>query len=651
VPAPRTIGELLQLLFPHGTTDQAVFAVTPEQQQKLTPTWDSCPSWPADVFAFAATLVELSDCHTMLAPTLFGGPPDRREEAVRKHLERNDRLRGLGKDWAAARSGVVTPPEPVAQAWTRLATEFADQRIVQRVRNGRLRSCDEEALFLLAVADEAARGFGWGHVKKVDGRLVADPETSYLARFLYGQFIQGTRGRSRSVAPGEGFWQYLAPLFLRRLPNTICSLVPRHVACVLPKNNTPQFGCTLRALSHHLALLPGIGVAEAAWDINAQWRDAADWRTEEDPGALRLLIVPFPYVVRAGDFAITRPPVQANGGTVTDGEFAMRPEWLSRTGAGRRVTGKDMAQFLLDAIQAAMTEVKRIDIVVLPELALTEAVAREMATHIAANPRAPGMIITGTSNEQKKSNQAVVYLLDRGQVLEDIQQSKHHRWRLDGNQIRSYNLGDPFNPRHGFWEDIEIHDRRLRFAVNRQNEVIAALVCEDLARNDPVQPLLAAIGPSLVVALLQDAAQLPARWPGRYATVLADDPGSSVLTLTSAGMVARSHGGDGPLPNHGARLSIALWRQPGEPARELVLPRDHHALLLCLSSRKVPQKTLDLREDTGIALDLSAVREIRVANEPAWLRREPAPPARKAKRGAQRPPASAPARRLRGVER
>jgi 5-methylcytosine-specific restriction enzyme A len=54
------------------------------------------------------------------------------------------------------------------------------------------------------------------------------------------------------------------------------------------------------------------------------------------------------------------------------------------------------------------------------------------------------------------------------------------------------------------------------------------------------------VGPNLVVALLMDGPQLTARWPARYASVLADDPGSSVLTLTSLGMCLRSRSTTAP---------------------------------------------------------------------------------------------------------
>ena len=41
-----------------------------------------------------------------------------------------------------------------------------------------------------------------------------------------------------------------------------------------------------------------------------------------------------------------------------------------------------------------------------------------------------------------------------------------------------------------------------------------------------------AIGPNLVFTLLMNGPQLKTRWPARYAKILADDPGSSVLSIT-----------------------------------------------------------------------------------------------------------------------
>jgi hypothetical protein len=65
---------------------------------------------------------------------------------------------------------------------------------------------------------------------------------------------------------------------------------------------------------------------------------------------------------------------------------------------------------------------------------------------------------------------------------------------------------------------------------------MSVVICEDLARPDPVGDLLRAVVPNLVLALLMDGPQIKERWSARYATTLAEDPGCSALRLTSAGM-------------------------------------------------------------------------------------------------------------------
>ena len=109
---------------------------------------------------------------------------------------------------------------------------------------------------------------------------------------------------------------------------------------------------------------------------------------------------------------------------------------------------------------------------------------------------------------------------------------------------------------------------------------MVSLVCEDLAQNDDVATLIRSVGPTLVLTALLDGPQLASRWAARYASVLADDPGSAVLTLTSFGMVQRSR-------PHGRQPSpiIALWKDPGSGVREIPLEAGAHGVVLsvCMS--------------------------------------------------------------------
>lgn len=167
-----------------------------------------------------------------------------------------------------------------------------------------------------------------------------------------------------------------------------------------------------------------------------------------------------------------------------------------------------------------------------------------------------------------------------------------------------------------WWEQIDVSQRECKFFVFRHGACLAPLVCEDLARIDPVQTAIRAVGPNLVVALLMDGPQLENRWSGRYATVLADDPGCSVLSFTSLGLIARQAHRDG-----GTDSRIALWRQPYDRTKELVLPWGQHALLLRLSEEWSEHILPDGRSDrtTTARYRFKSVLPIRHPSPPSWI--------------------------------
>jgi hypothetical protein len=151
----------------------------------------------------------------------------------------------------------------------------------------------------------------------------------------------------------------------------------------------------------------------------------------------------------------------------------------------------------------------------------------------------------------------------------------------------------------------------------RPQATLSVLICEDLARYDPVLTVMNAIGPNLVIALLMDGPQLENRWPARYATVLAEDPGSAVLTVTSLGMVLRSN-----MPGEPESREIALWKEPSGRAKALKLPKGDQALLVTLTSRMVEQFSLDGRGDGGstVQFELGAAQGVRFRGSlPNWV--------------------------------
>jgi hypothetical protein len=140
---------------------------------------------------------------------------------------------------------------------------------------------------------------------------------------------------------------------------------------------------------------------------------------------------------------------------------------------------------------------------------------------------------------------------------------------------------------------------------------IVSLVCEDLAENDEVAEVIRAVGPTGVITVLLDGPQLTSRWAARYASVLADDPGSAVLTLTSFGMVQRSRPGD-----RDASTIVALWKDPERGFREIPLEPGAQAVLLTACGSRATRRTADGRwpVDTGTHLFDVAVQQIRASD-------------------------------------
>jgi hypothetical protein len=190
-----------------------------------------------------------------------------------------------------------------------------------------------------------------------------------------------------------------------------------------------------------------------------------------------------------------------------------------------------------------------------------------------------------------------------------IRQQKHHRWSLDEAQIYQYHLGGVLHPHVRWWESIEVPRRSIQF-VEVAELTLAALVCEDLAQSDEVADLIRSVGPTIVMTVLLDGPQLNSRWAARYASVLADDPGSGVMTLSSYGMVQRSrpHG-------HEASAVIALWKDNSTGQREIPLEAGAHAVLLTVCTDRATRRSADARTpvDNGTHCFDVAVHQVRAS--------------------------------------
>jgi hypothetical protein len=262
-------------------------------------------------------------------------------------------------------------------------------------------------------------------------------------------------------------------------------------------------------------------------------------------------------------------------------------------------------------LNVAEESVDKIDGVVFPELALTDRTFKSLASSLAEDGR---FLIAGTAGDGCNVARLAFPIAANTDDAIFCEQYKHHRWKLDRNQIIQYRLGSALGTDCSWWEHITLRDREVNFYQLDYWLTLSVLICEDLARQDPVAQLVRAVGPNLVIALLMDGPQMRGRWSDRYASVLADDPGSSVLTFTSIGMVNRSI----PKPQWNAQSpptqnTIALWRDPIDGATEIPLDPSAAAVVLSLNAVVDKQYTADGREASEYprhTLILSGVHQV-----------------------------------------
>jgi hypothetical protein len=496
-----------------------------------------CPLWPPDVFAVAATALKRSGAYVSCVREW----PPASSPFLADYVTL---LRKAAETWRAAAasdgSGPDDVPAEVRGLWTRMVSS-ASVPLSDLV-------ADQEVCGLLiqlvALADEASEGLGVGR-----------SGDAYLSRARY--FLFET---DRPCANGT------------LNVTSACDEVHWSKAIVLPKMRTPQVGMTLRSLSHHLALWDSL-------DVFPEWH-LAPGREVKD--RLNLLLLPWPLTIDPTAFhdAALRlanlPP--------RFGSFDYTPVW-DREAAVQKIGALK---------QSAEAAGETVNAIVLPEFSLPDGEASRLADHLKC------IVIGGEhrmgSGGGLAANTAVV-ASPHGSSVTSQRQGKHHRWQLSKSQIEWYGLG--LDPAKLHWECIELRARQLHFWCLSGSLAFAVLICEDLARQEPAAELVRTVGPNLVVALLMDGAQKPDRWSARYATVLADDPGSSVLTMTSIGMTMLGKGAT----HDGGRDSrtFALWREKAQNPVPIRLDAGAEAVLLKLRQVTEAEWTADGRNDGGAA--------------------------------------------------
>jgi hypothetical protein len=444
--------------------------------------------------------------------------------------------------------------------------ERADVPLEQLAAGSDWRLC-EALLTLHAVADEACAG------------LAVALDSSHADGCVY-------RARGREFLARTGSLARINPRVLR----------------VLPKVCTPPTG---RPAFARYACVQGPGI-EARWHKIPARHRGTDRRSEY----ATLLLLPWPLEVRESDFRVLEDSVQRLE-KEPFGFYEFAPE-----------SGLDLE--LLDRVlAAARKEAGSVDVVVLPESAIEaseiedaerlldrhgvvmlQAGVRERAQpdklpgnwiHLGVNPR----LEKGTLPSERES-----------EAWFHIRQNKHHRWSLDESQIYQYHLGGVLHPSIRWWEAMRVPRRAIEF-VEVAELTFVSLVCEDLAQNDEIASLMRSVGPTVVLAALLDGPQFSSRWAARYASGLADDPGSAVLTLTSFGMVQRSR----PHAREASRV-VALWKDPASGVREIPLETGAQGVLLTTCMDRATRRSADGRwpVDNGTYCFNVAVQQISAAS-------------------------------------
>lgn len=410
---------------------------------------------------------------------------------------------------------------------------------------------------------------------------------------------------------------------------SLCKLISPDTLTVLPKQHTPQSGMTLRSLSHNLCFLDR-GSVSAKWVLlgKSKKKEASEVASATDQ-KLNLLLLPWPTYIDTGSFSVLEPGMDS---AMRSGKYRF---FHYNPLAGEHNVEVQKEKFfkrltnVWDEVQRrkdAKGNPIKIHGMVFPELSIPEVFLDDLREFASNKEVFIHAGIHGDNGDGQMKNYCVMdfYPVNKKTLVKEIQdtladydeslkadllssviwglknnmniQYKHHRWALDQRQLKQYGLSEDIFPRDKiYWEYSVLGHREVYFFTLQNGLTLTSLICEDLARQDPVSTVIRAVGPNLVIALLMDGPQINGRWPSKYASVLADDPGSSVLTLTSYGMVALSDPGS----QLDRSYAVALWRDPIKGERYFQLGKHDEAILLNLEIESHVEYTADGRSCEG----------------------------------------------------
>lgn len=609
----RTVGDVIRVLFPHGTrVFQGRFPANADTAPPSRPSWPDdgssapwppCPDYPPDLFAAAAYLLEVAGAYHYLTPGTHGDDESEGTQ-LRRGESRQAQCKRLGEEWRPK----FDAPADIQHWWDELGSHKDEKTFVSHVTGKKLPEWWGIACDLLITADHACADISNGLTGRDSGKASSMLLVVRSARDKrFSRLLKGGDKNNKII--------HLTPK--DQLAN-LCVKIDPEVACVQPKMRSKDIGCTIRNLSLHLALLPPRGIARTVWHqpyFNVP---------KDDDAALNILLIPYPFDVPAKAFEgrVRLDPQTVRNepeyfGALPWGVFTLNQTWLHGVAPSdrKKVDPSDqekterrqaLVTFTHELIMAAKRDVKTVHGLVFPEYALDWNTYSELVALISQKHPDIEFLVAGSSEncQDEKGNFVISTSFGRDKSQDDTDQPvcistsrpKHHRWRLDESQISAYALASALDPRVLWWEDIPLPKREVHVNVLRDASTFAPMICEDLARVDPCHPILRAMAPNLVFVLLMDGPQLPIRWSARYATHLAEDPGSSVLTFTSLALVQRSNTAREGGPN----WSVALWKDDSGRTVPIQCEPSNHGVVLSLSGYRTTEISLDGRSNTAV---------------------------------------------------
>lgn len=553
------------------------------------------PALPADLFAVAGYLFEASGAYQYIVAPFNPAKGQTKSHVYRGPTQAPSSRRvkawcDIGARWARDFSVSQDEIQPI---WAKLLLHADERLVVNPRKKSEVPAWWGLVHSLLVIADEASVDVGYQP-------LTGGPDGARRwANFLTSRHLH-RKTAIKLIVPlepsGEGDVSHRS----RHVSlDSVCGFADREVVRVLPKSRTATQGCTLRTFSHNLALLPAHGRA------NAYWHQPRTSNADPDKKRLdlNLLLVPFPYKA-------SKDSISASTGLNDKwGRFSLRQTWLTQN--GQLGSTKESRRHLVRFVEALIDQAGDVPVhgVVFPDYALDWPTYDALARHLCEFRPDVEILIGGVSSDcnGRKGNQIAVssMFFDEAKgrsVIETHSRRKHHRWLLEASQIDNYGL--PLDRDYEYWEHLDVEERVVHVDVFRASSTITAVFCEDLARMDPALSLLRTVGPNLLIGLSMDGPQLKWRWPGVYATGLADDPGSSVLTLTSCAMVNWSEHARSSQNKPTAGNVVALWKNHAAAPRggngfcQLELAKGEHAILLSLKGSRATETTIDGRKNS-----------------------------------------------------